>query len=208
MRTNHELKQKGIVMKKILNHGRLALLLAGVGLAAAAPLAPVPATGQLPSGPGGVDGANGVAWPNPRFIETHTFARDCLSDKLTGLMWAKAPKNIPIKGEERGSSTLWQNALDSVKAINNSIYGLCGHHDWRLPNQVELRSLVNYGQANPAAWLNSQGFLGVEAAYYWSSSSSAIHPHYAKMITFTDGSPNRFSKTEAYGYVWPVRGGK
>lgn len=195
-------------MKKILNRGRLAFFLAGVGLAAAAPLAPVPATGQLPSEAGGVDGANGVPWPNPRFIRTYAHSGDCLTDRLTGLMWVISPKSIQIKGAAAGSSTHWQNALDSVKAINNSIYGLCGHHDWRLPNQVELRSLVNYGQANPAAWLNSQGFVGVKAAYYWSSSSSAIYPDHAKAITFITGYPHRASKTEEYASVWPVRGGK
>ncbi len=37
----------------------------------------------------------GVAWPNPRFVSGTGAAADCMTDKLTGLMW---PKNGNLAG--------------------------------------------------------------------------------------------------------------
>ena len=92
----------------------------------------------------------GVAWPNPRF----TVSGDCVTDNLTGLMWAKNA-NLP-----NGYRT-WQGALDFVASII-AVSGLCGYHDWRLPNVNELESLVHAGQSNSATWLNTQGFTNVQ----------------------------------------------
>jgi len=106
----------------------------------------------------GQDGESqaGVEWPEPRF----TVSGDCVTDNLTGLMWAKNG-NLP-----NGTKT-WQGALDYVASINYGS-GLCGHKDWRLPNVNELESLINSGEANTANWLNSQGFSNVQSNYYWS----------------------------------------
>ena len=104
----------------------------------------------------------GVAWPNPRF----TVSGDCVSDNLTGLMWARNA-NLP-----NGTRT-WQGALDYVASMNSGS-GLCGYHDWRLPNRKELRSLIDYSQYYPALPLNHP-FINVQSYYYWSSSSYAAH---------------------------------
>ena len=50
----------------------------------------------------------GVAWPNPRF----SVSGDCVTDNLTGLMWAKNA-NLP-----NGART-WQEALDYVASTNS-----------------------------------------------------------------------------------------
>lgn len=52
----------------------------------------------------------GVAWPNPRF----TVSGDCVTDNLTGLMWAKDANLI-------NSQWTWQGALDFAMGL--SLYG-------------------------------------------------------------------------------------
>jgi hypothetical protein len=137
----------------------------------------------------------GVEWPDSRF----TMSGDCVTDNLTGLMWAKNA-NLP-----NGTKT-WQGALDYVKSINNGA-GLCGYNDWRLPNVNELESLVNADEANPAAWLNSQGFSNVQDYDYWSSTTGASSTDTA-WVTMYKGSVGGGGKPDNYCYVWPVRSGQ
>lgn len=137
----------------------------------------------------------GAAWPNPRFV----VSGDCVTDNLTGLMWAK-------NGNLAGTRT-WQGALDWVDSLNNS-GGLCGYTDWRLPNRKELKSLVDRQQSNGATWLNSQGFSNVQAGTYWSSSTFIGNTGDAWFVEMIQGNVNRYSKTVYYNYVWPVRSGQ
>ncbi len=144
----------------------------------------------------------GVAWPSPRFTAGTGAEVDCVTDNLTGLMWAKNG-NLP-----NGRKT-WQQALDYVATTTNNGAGMCGHNDWRLPNRKELRSLVNYSQSNPATWLNNatQGFNNVQAYYYWSSSSRASNTSYAWNVYMYHGGVNNGNKS-SNSYVWPVRAGQ
>ena len=147
----------------------LALLFSGQALAGAIQL---PQTGQttcyastgdiIPCSGTGQDGAlrMGVAWPNPRF----NASGDCVTDNLTGLMWAKNANLI-------NSQWTWQGALDFAMGLS-----LCGYSDWRLPNINELESLGDRDRSNLALWLNTQGFANVQPVYYWSSTSQASNP--------------------------------
>jgi len=137
----------------------------------------------------------GVISPTQRF----TVSGSCVTDSLTGLMWSK-DGNLPV-----GSKT-WQQSLDYVASINSG-GGLCGYTDWRLPNVNELLSLVNFGQSNTATWLNTQGFLNVQAGYYWSSSAYAGATNNAWRVYMWDGSVGADGKGNS-NYVWPVRAGQ
>jgi hypothetical protein len=141
----------------------------------------------------------GVAWPNPRF----TVSGDCVSDNLTGLMWAK-------NGNRLNGTKSWQIALDFANGLS-----LCGYSDWRLPNVNELESLVNYDQSNSATWLNTQGFTNVQSEHYWSSSRDFSGSVWASC---GDGSAwivhmrSGVMSTDAWcdylqNFVWPVRSG-
>ncbi|MBX9866104.1 MAG: DUF1566 domain-containing protein [Burkholderiales bacterium] len=183
---------------------------------------------------GGATGAdNGVAWPSSRFAAGNGAAESCISDKLTGLMW---PKNGiigfevtdgggPIAQPDYTNATTnlntlnWSNALTAVANMNSAPIKLCGYSDWRLPNRVELKSMVNYGAANPASWLmygtgNSGApvcdgacFVNVQANEYWSSSTVALNIIGAWFVDFNYGRVSADDKASNY-YVWPVRGGQ
>ena len=144
----------------------------------------------------GQDGEHraGVAWPVPRFAVGTGAMLDCVTDNLTGLMWVRSP-----------STTLatWANALTGANNLT-----LCGFSDWRLPNINELESLVNSEAANPATFLNGQGFTSVQASNYWSSSSSAGSPASdAWIVRMLDGYVAATNKSGSDS-VWPVRAGQ
>lgn len=177
-------------------------LLTSAALSSAANQARVPVTGETA---GATGSANGTAWPSGRFVGSGA-SNNCVSDKLTGLMWVKDLNTVIIKGSTNGNYTTWQNALDSVKQANAD-GGYCGYTDWRLPNVNELKSLVNYGEISPAAWLSTGGFVGVQANFYWSSTSYASNIYSAWLVNFYEGIVDASNKSNN-NYVWPVRGGR
>jgi hypothetical protein len=173
-------------------------------------VAQVPQTGENSgtNGCGSVAGADctlesGVAWPNPRFSTIVTANGTCVTDNLTGLMWAQ---NANLFG-----SVTWATALTDIAAMNTNPVAtggyLCGYTDWRLPNINELVSLVNYGQQNQASWLNTHGFSNnVRTDNYWSSSVYAPTGSGSYwVVSFDDGSTAGVNTND---YVWPVRGGQ
>ncbi len=152
------------------------------------------------------DWQTGVSWPNPRFTVGTGTQDACVTDNLTGLIWVKMPDSTVRS---------WQGALDYAKNLN-----LCGFSDWRVPTIVELESIVNAGQTNPAAWLNMQGFNNVQSGgcsycSYWSSttgvgySPNAGYPNNTALsVDMSLGSYGSVSHDKADNiYTWPVRGG-
>jgi len=134
----------------------------------------------------------GVAWPNPRFVVDGT--GNCISDKLTGLTWGR---------NADATTRTWQQALDFANGLQ-----LCGSSDWRLPNVNELDSLVNLDTADQASFLNGQGFNGVQADNYWSSSiftgPGGGSAPLAWVVTMASGGQGPIPKS-ASGFVLPVR---
>jgi len=152
----------------------------------------LPETGQTTSYGANDDGLlrKGVPWPSPRFTVGTDAEADCVTDNLTGLMWAKSPDS---------TKRTWAAALTYANDSN-----LCVHDDWRLPNRNELRSLVNYGESNSATWLGGEGFSNVQADQYWSSTTYAPYSAWAWTIDMGDGSVGAPPKNGPH-YVWSVR---
>lgn len=56
-----------------------------------------------------------------------------VSDRATGLMWAKCDSGAPMT---------WQAALQWAQDMNAA--GYLGHRDWRVPNAKEIQSILDY----------------------------------------------------------------
>lgn len=182
----------------------VCLLLAGLcGLASAANIAYAYVPKAAP-GDTATAGA-GKEWPSTRFVVNG----DCVTDKLTGLMWAK---NGGLLGTGTwGDASTYGTAQYKVAQMNSNSgatgYLLCGYSDWRLPNQKELLSLFNYAadnSGNQADWLNTQGFTNVVTSVYWSSTSGGGGAWAVAMLSGASGS----IAVANSGFVWPVRGGQ
>jgi len=167
----------------------------------------LPATGQkscwdtlgkeIPCEGTGMDGETqvGVPWPEPRF----TVEGECVTDNLTGLIWARNA-NLP------GHPMPWADALKWVQQLNEN-GGLCGLTNWRLPTIVELGLLPNKEKADSAAWLNEQGFENVVGYNYWSSTTRANHLEHAWRVQMNYGYWLGSNK-QTNAYVWPVSSGE
>lgn len=148
------------------------------------------------------DVLKGAVWPNPRFSD---MKNGTMRDNLTGLIWSK-DTNAPGPAACTPATTKnWQASLDYVKCLNVNRH--LGFVDWRLPNQNELSSLVHHAQLNQATWLAGLGFTGVQAAYYWSSTSCAGSASEAWGVDMGDGDGDGDHKSYSQ-YVWPVRSGQ
>jgi hypothetical protein len=96
----------------------------------------------------------------------------------------------------------WAQALTYANNLN-----LCGYTDWRLSNVIELKSLLNSEAVSPAAFLNTHGFSGIQAAPYWSSTTHLGNPALAWTV-FIGGGVDGADKTVAGAFAWPVRAGQ
>ena len=72
-----------------------------------------------------------------------------VTDNLTGLMWEKQSDDGSI--HDKDNIYTWDTTFASkVATLNSTVFA--GHNDWRVPNVVELQSLVNYGAGNPSTF--------------------------------------------------------
>ena len=203
----------------------IALLYSSTCLAAAP--AQIVQTGQNKTSPISPASANsdgnlqeGVAWPSPRFIRDTSGCADgdfVIIDHLTGLVWLGDADDY-----NSGNTQSWNVAMNTDSSDTNPNLGggtnqfsYCGHTDWRMPNVLELNSLVNLACGNgasgdcsltPAAWLNdAQGFSNLPNGLYWSSSKYAPDTGLAWFVNMSDGVVSSFSHRSDF-QVLPVRG--
>ncbi len=194
----------------------------------------LPGTGQdacydaagvvIPCAGTGQDGDTraGEAWPSPRFTDNRN---GTVTDGLTGLIWLKDANCTDAAGgiERNGGLLDWPSAL---AWSNNLAAGKCGLSDnsvagdWRLPNIVELRSLVDYSRHDPAL-PGGHPFINVRSLWYWSSTTNPVYTAGAYNVGMSRGSIHATGKSVAvFGAsrvknkdnvllgVWPVRGGR
>ncbi|WP_241667430.1 DUF1566 domain-containing protein [Pseudodesulfovibrio senegalensis] len=120
---------------------------------------------------------------------------ETVHDTLTGLHW-------PRRADVFTYPLSWPETLNEVARLNKTNY--LGHHDWRLPNRRELRSLISHGAKNPAL-PESHPFHNVFLGWYWTSTTSAMATAYAWRVQMQGGRMFYGKKTDP-GMGWPVRG--
>ena len=142
----------------------------------------------LPCSGTGQDGEKktGITWPWPRFIDNFD---GTVTDRLTGLEWMK----------NAGAAKPWAEAFDYVKSLTTG-----GHSDWRLPNAVELQSLIDDSRAYPAlpkpnpfvnVWTTGCD-LSLTSCDYATGDAWAMHM--GNGVVFYQG------RTDTV-FIWPVR---
>jgi hypothetical protein len=153
-----------------------------------------PRSGQTAVRATGDDGdlQAGFPWPSPRFTD---HGNGTATDLLTGMMY-------PVDaGPARAMQ--WDEALEYVEGMNQGANPNFGHTDWRLPNAVELRSLLDSGHLSPSL-PSDHPFVDVRANY-WTSSTDVTTPGQAYRIDVSSGQDYSTPKTNNV-FVLPVRG--
>ena len=123
-------------------------------------------------------------------------------------MYTWCDSNPATNGGNQGMCGDGTDTEDFINNLNSANFG--GYNDWRLPTREELRSIVNYGQVNPA--INKDYFPNTLSSQYWSSSSFAYYSSSAWIITFNVGLADAGfggNNLKSYPcYVRAVRGGQ
>ena len=98
-----------------------------------------------------------------------------ISDRATGLMWAKT---------DSGKGMNWEDALAWVQRCNAKKY--LGHGDWRLPNAKELQSIVDYSRVP-----GTTRTAAISTLFEVTRLSDGDYPYFWTSTTHLDGPPDR-----------------
>ena len=165
----------------------------------------IPKTGQTVSSVSGDDGdlEMGVAWPSARFTNN---GDGTVTDNLTGLVWSQDANTPGPAACSPGVTKRWQASLDHAACLNSNNY--LGYNDWKLPNKVEMLSLIDYGRSSPALSAGHP-FTNVQLGGYWTSTTEVSYNNRgAWVVLMSNGGLSNGSAKDIHSMrVWPVRGG-
>jgi hypothetical protein len=200
-----------LIRLRLVVHQVVLLVVLSAQAAASAAVIELPQTGQktcydeagapLDSCAGtGQDGElqMGVPATEPRF---HDNGNGTVTDTFTGLVWLKNAMCFQRKS--------WLNALTLANTLSSGQCGLTDNSaagDWRLPNSLELESLIDISKLNPAL-PTGHPFINVMPSGYWTSTTNAFHTYRARYVYIPSGAVNGSDKTNPSHYLWPVRDG-
>lgn len=127
----------------------------------------------------------------------------------TGLIWKRCAEGQTWDGstcQGTADAYTWEQAFQRAAAVNAGSQGWnAGQSDWRLPNQKELRSIVERGCVNPS--INLTQFPATPTSVFWSGSPFAGISGYAWSVLFNGGFVSAFSRYGAF-QVRLVRAGQ
>lgn len=127
--------------------------------------------------------------PNPASYDTST--PGVVQDKVTGLMWQR---------RVNAKYYTWVGAEAYCANLT-----LAQHNDWRVPNEIELFSLVDYTNSSPDTDTTAFPNTPVDSLM-WSSSLTAKNSSWAWGVPFYDGL-NNIDRVKDTNQVRCVRGG-
>jgi hypothetical protein len=111
---------------------------------------------------------------------------DVVTDSVTGLEWQDNNISGPVA---------WESAINFCEGL--SLQGGA----WRVPNKVELLSLVDDTEINPSIYT---GFDNTTGSSYWTSTSYAKIPQKAWQVNFAGSQTEKISKYST-AYIRCVR---
>lgn len=128
----------------------------------------------------------------------------------TGLMWMRCSLGQSWNG--RGCTGAvrqytWQQAVQAAVDINSGAAdddgdgraGYAGRTDWRLPDKMQLESIIEEGCHAPA--INATFFPDTPSHWYWSATPSSSNRDIAWLINFQNG----YDGADAKSYAARVR---
>jgi hypothetical protein len=111
----------------------------------------------------------------------------CTHDNVTGLTWKMKTADDGKHGRLHYYTNKGEKYRDDpgdaawlIESVNSE--SLCGAANWRLPNVVELQSIVNYGA--PSGWIDRNFFPNNYSGNNWTSTGSFSDPRSAWTIYF------------------------
>lgn len=131
-----------------------------------------------------------AATPNTRFTDN---LNGTVTDKETGISWTRCPLGRTWDQATQvcagaATSATWQGALQAAAEIN-TVGGIGGHADWRLPNYKELISIAEPQCVSPAINLEIFPLWNADGIYvFWSSTTVAQSPTQAFRMGFGGAS--------------------
>lgn len=164
-----------------------------------------------PGNPSGQDGERRAGVPR-----SYTDNGDgTISDNVTGLMWEKLSNDGSV--HDQGNFYNWYTVGTTKIATLNAGSGFAGHTDWRLPNVLELESIVDLGQPSSptidpifnAACPSGCTVTTCSCAHdgsFMSSTTSQANSDRAWLLSFGPGDLFPFPKS-TNAYARAVRGG-
>ncbi|MDH3349681.1 MAG: DUF1566 domain-containing protein [Desulfobulbaceae bacterium] len=150
----------------------------------------------------------GASIASVRFIDNND---GTVLDTMTGLKWLKNANCFGALG--------WTNALNAANALADGQCDLISSSsnagDWRIPNILELQSIISYEYMNPTIsnsdtsgkWTSNDPFTNIKSAKYHTSTTSSTNQNFTFSIDLKNGLVITESdyKDGATLYVWPVR---
>lgn len=119
-------------------------------------------------------------------------------DTATGLMWKRCAEGAQWNGttceqhSEVPTEYSWQDAL--TQAVDHQF---ASYEDWRLPNKLELASIVEYSCFEPA--INADVFPNTSATSFWSNTPNNFNVSFAWAINFMRGEHTTTGRTHLFG---------
>ena len=147
----------------------------------------------------------GAEWPVPRLVDN---GDGTVTDRLTDLMWLKDAGCID--GVDSPLALILNDLHNGGTDFSCDGYSPGTYADWRVPNVVELTTLIDYGSADGLPQDHPFSNVGMGGCFSWSSTSNAVGGEEDEAWTIAHGvagvpEVTPTLKTVTSGCLWPVR---